>query len=200
MTLATLHSRALALLSPSVAAVRPEDLDRPTPCAAWTVRRLLEHTIGQQDGFAEAAYGRGDVPGAFDDRPLPPGTDLSATYVHSAEALTEAFTEAEAEGRAFALPEILPGHAFPATQAIGFHLLDTVVHGWDLAAALGRPFDCPPELLDPVRRIAALVPADEVSRGPGRAFGPVLPGTPDGCLDDVLRLLGRDPGWQAPGA
>jgi uncharacterized protein (TIGR03086 family) len=196
MTLATLHSRALALLSPLVAAVQPEDLDRPTPCAEWNVRRLLEHTIGQQDGFAEAASGRGDAPGAFDDRPLPPGTDLSAAHLHSAKALTEAFTEAEAEGRTLALPELLPGHAFPATQAIGFHLLDTVVHGWDLAAALGRPFECPAELLGPVVQITELVPADESFRGPGRAFGPVLPGAPEGSFDRVLLLLGRDPAWK----
>ncbi|RAG86614.1 TIGR03086 family protein [Streptacidiphilus pinicola] len=197
MTLATLHSRALALLTPLVAAVRPEDLNRPTPCAEWHVRRLLEHVIGQQDGFAEAAYGRGDAPGAFDDRPLPPGTDLSAAYLHSAKALTAAFTEAETQSRTLALPEILPGHAFPATQAIGFHLLDTVVHGWDLARALGRPFDCPEELLAPTRQAATFVPADEAYRAPGRAFAPVLPGAPPGDFDKVLLLLGRDPAWQA---
>ncbi|WP_042382994.1 TIGR03086 family metal-binding protein [Streptacidiphilus melanogenes] len=198
MTLATLHSRAQALLSPLVAAVRPEDLDRPTPCTEWTALRLLEHIVGQQDGFAEAAYGRGDTPGAFDDRPLPPGIDLSAAYVHSAKALTEAFTEAETEGRAFALPEVLPGHAFPAAQAIGFQLLDTVVHAWDLAAALGQPFDCPQELLGPVLEITELVPAHEAFRGPDRAFGPVLAGTPGSGFDRVLLLLGRDPGWKAP--
>ncbi|WP_042430798.1 TIGR03086 family metal-binding protein [Streptacidiphilus anmyonensis] len=196
MTLATLHAGALALLTPLVAAVRPEDLDRPTPCAEWTVRILLEHIVGQQDGFAAAAHGRGDAPGAFDDRPLPPGTDLSAAYVRSATALTEAFTEAEAEGRPFALPGILPGHPFPAAQAIGFHLLDTVVHGWDLAAALGRSFDCPQELLGPVLQITELVPADGAFRGPGRAFGPVLPGAPEGGFDRVLLLLGRDPAWK----
>lgn len=197
MTLAPLHSRALALLTPLVAAVRPEDLDRPTPCAEWDVRRLLEHVIGQQDGFAQAASGRGDAPGAFDDRPLPPGTDISAAYVHSAEALTEAFHEAEAQSRSLALPEILPGHAIPATQAIGFHLLDTVVHGWDLARALDRPFDCPEELLGPTLRVTELVPADEAYRAPGRAFAAVLPDAPEAGLGRVLMLLGRDPEWKA---
>ncbi|MEY9873864.1 uncharacterized protein (TIGR03086 family) [Streptacidiphilus sp. MAP12-33] len=193
MTLATLHSRALALLNPLVTSLRPEDLFRPTPCSAWNVRRLLAHVIGQQDGFAEAAYGRGEVSGVFDDHPLPPGTDLSATFTHSAKALTEAFTEAETAGRTLALPEILPGHDFPAAQAIGFQLLDTVVHGWDLAAALGQPFDCPAELLPIALEVTELVPTDPVYRGPGRAFAPVLPDAPADGFARVLRLLGRDP-------
>ncbi|SEM26556.1 TIGR03086 family metal-binding protein [Streptacidiphilus jiangxiensis] len=197
MMLAPLHSRALALMTPLVSSVRPEDLTRRTPCAAWDVHRLLSHVIGQQDGFAESAYGRGDVPGVFDDRPLPPGTDLSAAFLHSAKGLTEAFTEAEATGRTLAIPEILPGHGFPAAQAIGFHLLDTVVHAWDLAAALGQPFDCPEELLPTVVQVAEFVPTDPAYRGPGRAFAPVLPGAPEGGLDRALRLLGRDPDWHA---
>jgi uncharacterized protein (TIGR03086 family) len=197
MTLASLHSRALALLPPLVSSVRPADLGRPTPCAGWDVHRLLEHVIGQQDGFAEAAHGRGEEPGAFDDRPLPPGTDLSAAFAHSARALTEAFAEAETAGRTLVLPEILPGHRFPATQAIGFHLLDTVVHGWDLATALGLRYACPEELLGPSLQITALVPTDAAARRPGRAFGPVLAGAPADGFERVLRLLGRDPHWTA---
>jgi hypothetical protein len=36
------------------------------------------------------------------------------------------------------MPEIRPGYGFPATLAIGFHLVDSVVHAWDVARAIGE--------------------------------------------------------------
>ncbi|WP_051970031.1 TIGR03086 family metal-binding protein [Kitasatospora azatica] len=214
MSISRSHAQALALVAPVVAAVRREHLGRPTPCAGWDLRRLLEHLIGQQYGFAAAARGDGERPGVFADRPLPdaPGVAFTALagFADSAAELVESFEAAETTGRAFALPEIRRGVDFPATHAIGFHLLDTLVHGWDLAVTLDLPFDCPPELARPLLRVAQQVPADPATRAPGRSFAPVLPeagtaGTaeateiPDaaGPFEQALRLLGRDPAWRA---
>src|SRR5689334_8326833 len=38
---------AMRGFSSRVERVRPEDLDRPTPCAEWDVRALVEHVIGE---------------------------------------------------------------------------------------------------------------------------------------------------------
>ncbi|WP_329566273.1 TIGR03086 family metal-binding protein [Kitasatospora sp. NBC_01266] len=207
--LAPAHARALALAAPVVAAIRPEHLARPTPCAGWTLRRLLAHVIGQQYGFAAAARGRGGDPAVWADHPLAAGPDAAlgalAAFTGSGRELTEAFAAAEATGATVELPEILPGHAFPATQAIGFHLLDTLVHAWDLAVTIEVPLEIPPDLAGLLLRIAELVPADPAARAPGRAFAAVLPGATGaggagaGAVERALLLLGRDPHWKQPG-
>ncbi|GAB2737910.1 TIGR03086 family metal-binding protein [Kitasatospora kifunensis] len=194
------HARALALIAPLVAAVQPDQLELPTPCAGWPLRRLLAHLIGQQYGFARAARGRGADPAGWADHPVAagPGAALAALAgsADSASQLVDAFAAAEAQDATLALPEIRPGHLFPATQAIGFHLLDTLVHGWDLAATLGVPFDCPPDLAELLLWIAEQVPVDPEVRGPGRAFAPVRPVGADSPFDRALLLLGRDPRWR----
>ncbi|MCX4747521.1 TIGR03086 family metal-binding protein [Kitasatospora sp. NBC_01287] len=202
--LAPAHARALALTAPVVAAIRPEQLALPTPCVDWTLRRLLEHVIGQQYGFAAAARGQGADLAVWADRPVATGQAGTlaalAAFADSARELTEAFAAAEAAAATLQLPEILAGHAFPAGQAIGFHLLDTLVHAWDLAAAVGLPLEVPADLAGLLLGIAEQVPADSHARRPGRAFAPVVP-APEGAdaFERALRLLGRDPRWQPAG-
>lgn len=181
------HARALALAGGAVAAVKTEQLDLPTPCAGWTLRALLEHVIGQNHGFAEAARGRGADLAAWADRPF--GTQPAAAFRRSAEELTEAFADAEAP---FHLAEIRDD-GFPARQAIGFHLLDTLIHGWDIAVSIGEPFSCPESDARLLLAIAEKVP---VNRPPGAPFAPVLPHAGEnGPFDRALTLLGRDPNW-----
>src|SRR5256885_1255762 len=49
-----LHQSALRTASQYVERVTNSDLDRQTPCAAWTLADLLAHMIGQHRGFASA--------------------------------------------------------------------------------------------------------------------------------------------------
>ena len=49
-----------------------------------------------------------------------------------------AFAEDGMLERRLWLPEIRDGMRFPAETAIGFHFLDYVVHGWDVARSTGR--------------------------------------------------------------
>ncbi|MDH6137373.1 uncharacterized protein (TIGR03086 family) [Kitasatospora sp. MAA4] len=195
----TAHLRALALVQPALDAVRPEHLDLPTPCAGWMLRRLLAHMLGQNHGFAQAALGRGADLAVWADREVGDGP-VGAAFAASADELFSAFGTAVKSGRPFLIPEVLPGHAFPAEQAIGFHFVDTLVHGWDVAAALGVPLDCPDDLAALLLRISRQVPTTPESRAPGRAFGPVVgpavgPAGDVSDFDRALALLGRDPAW-----
>ncbi|MGF1430418.1 TIGR03086 family metal-binding protein [Kitasatospora sp. LaBMicrA B282] len=199
--LAPAHADALALAAPVLATIRPDQLDGPTPCAGWTLRRLLEHLIGQQYGFAAAARGRGADPGVWADRSFAtgPGAALAAlaAFADSGRELVEVFAAAEAAGGTLELPEILPGHAFPAAQAIAFQLLDTLVHAWDVAVAVGVPFTVPAEQAALLLRIAEQVPADPDARRPGRAFAPVRAGAEGAApFERALLLLGRDLEWR----
>lgn len=83
---------------------------------------------------------------------------------------------------------------FPAAQAIGFHLIDYLVHGWDVAQSLGVEFIAEPELVEAAWPIAQAIPDDERRRGPGAAFQPSLAVPEDATrFDLILAMLGRSP-------
>jgi hypothetical protein len=85
---------------------------------------------------------------------------------------------------------------------LGFHLVDNVVHGWDCAKALGRPFAVDADVLASAALVARAVPNGPTRGDPGGAFAPALedewpPDATDGNdhLDAMLRWLGRSPEW-----
>ncbi|MFC3982509.1 TIGR03086 family metal-binding protein [Streptosporangium jomthongense] len=178
-----------------VAAVTIDDLDRPTPCAGWTVADLLAHMTVQHHGFAAAARGTGADLEVWKVRPL--GDDAVQLYTKAAEDVLAAFAEDGVLERGFTLPEFAPrGLVFPARQAIGFHFIDYLVHAWDVARSIGADYRPDPELVEAAWPIALAVPDDERRTRPGAAFQPGLPvddETPG--FDRVLAVLGRTPGW-----
>jgi uncharacterized protein (TIGR03086 family) len=176
------------------------DLARPTPCADWTLHGLLRHMIAQHYGFAAASTGDGDL-ARWMLRPL--GEDPAAAYRAAAERVLDAFAADGALDRDFPLPEITRDLRFPGRQAISFHLVDYVVHSWDVARTLGLPLDLDPALLEAALRVAQVVPGGAARLEPGAAFGPTVewPGGSGGSgLDRLVALLGRSPDWQAGSA
>ncbi len=190
-----LHRQATALVQPLHARVRAEHLVRPTPCAGWDLRALLEHVVGQDAGFAAAVTASpGDVgTAAFAAQPL--GSDPQATLSAGSRGLLAAFAGADPSARVL-LPE-LGARAFPLKAVVGFHLVDTVVHGWDVAAALGEPYEVRGDLLAAALDQAERVPTGASRQAPGAAFGPDLPAQGAGEWERTLLLLGRDPAWAA---
>jgi uncharacterized protein (TIGR03086 family) len=186
---AVLHSVDL------VDAVRPGHLDIATPCRGWTLRDLLAHCVAQHHGFAAAAEGRTD-PDEWRLREL--GADPAASYRAAAQRVLTAFAADGVLDRDFWLPEVKAGGHFPARQAISFHLVDYVVHGWDVAAALGIPVGFDDEVVGAALAVAkAEVPDGPNRHRPGATFAPPVGGGPaEGALDDLLTYLGRDPRWR----
>ena len=181
-----LHRRSVEAIRPVVTRVTPADLDRPTPCAGWDLRTLLAHMTGQDRGFAAAALA--DVPAdAF-----APGDP--ATWEAGAAVVVAAFAAADPD-RPVLMAEF-GGTRFPLETVIGFHLLDTLVHGWDVAASLGVEVAYDDELLTAVRQQAELVPGGAVRTAPGAPFAPILSTVDDGWAG-TLALLGRDVNWHA---
>lgn len=172
------------------------DLARPTPCLDWTLAELLAHMAGQHDGFAAAAAGRGGDPEAW--RPRPPAADPVAEYAAAADRVLAAFAADGVLDTEFVLPEIDPAARFPAGLAMGFHFIDYVVHGWDVARSLGLDYELEPDLLGVALAVAQAVPDDDrTRRRPGAAFAPRLSAPAgSGTLDEVVALLGRKPDWR----
>jgi uncharacterized protein (TIGR03086 family) len=95
------------------------------------------------------------------------------------------------------LPEISAGLAFAPAQAISFHFIDHVAHGWDLARSLGVAYQPDAEVLAAALVVARAVPGGPRRLEPGAAFAPAVP-VPDTAapLDRVLAtMLGRPPTW-----
>ncbi|MGX6603014.1 TIGR03086 family metal-binding protein [Micromonosporaceae bacterium Da 78-11] len=176
-----------------VAQVTAADLGRPTPCAEWDLGALLEHMTTQHLGFAAAAEGRGTDPAVWQTSP---GPAVVQRYAAAADEVLEAFAAADVLDRPFALPEFGAGCTFPGRLAIGFHLVDYVVHGWDVARALGLPYRPDADVLAVTLPIARAVPAGAARLRPGSPFGPALAVTSPEPLAGILALLGRDPAWR----
>lgn len=171
-------------------------LDLPTPCAGWTLGRLLAHMAGQHRGFAAAARGAGADPGVWADVPV--DDDPAGRYASAAAEALAAFAEPGALERAWALPEVHPTFGFPGTTALGFHLLDYVVHGWDVAVCLGVPVEFGKDVLDAALAVAARVPNGPEREAPGAAFRPALPAAAGaGPLEQILAATGRAADWSA---
>jgi uncharacterized protein (TIGR03086 family) len=188
-----LNRRAVLRSAEIVAEVRADQWDDPTPCAGWSLRRLLAHMTAQHLGFAAAAWGETSDASVWEEKPL---RDPGRAYADAVGTVLGAFAADGVLEREFRLPEIHPEMRFRGARAIGFHFLDYVVHGWDVAASLGVPAAYDADLLDAAAEVARTeVPEGPARERPGAAFRPSLVLTEGSTEDRLLAVLGRDPGW-----
>jgi uncharacterized protein (TIGR03086 family) len=177
-----------------VACTSDDELGRPTPCPAYTVGDLIEHLGAMARAFAVAARKEGgpyaELTPAGDAAWLP--ADWRAAIPRDLGAVAAAW----ADPAAWSGLTRIAGSDAPA-EIIGLSLADElVVHGWDLARATGRPYDCEPELLDAAEGFLGQFASPDAPSGPEVPFGPSRPLRDDACsLDRVIALAGRDPGW-----
>lgn len=188
-----LDRRAVELSRSIVATVTQGQLRLPTPCAEWDLGALLAHMTVQHHGFARAVDGERTE--LADWHPTPVDADPAGRYAQAADRVIASFGAAGTSGRKVYLPEIRDGVTVPGRVAMGFHLVDYVVHAWDVAATLGKPVEFDDDLLDAALVVAAQVPDDEASRRPGMAFGPKIASPTGDKLDRLLTALGRSPSW-----
>jgi uncharacterized protein (TIGR03086 family) len=177
--------------------VKQADLGRPTPCEGWTLIDLLAHMTVQHRGFAAAARGLGAEISTWDIGSVIDAvkSDHVRAYTEAANDVLEAFAADGTPDAQFALPEFGEGAVFPGEMAMGFHFVDYVVHGWDVAASMGVPFELPTEVVAAVLPLALAVPDGDFRGVPGTPFGPAISPAGGDDLDRILRHLGRRPEW-----
>ena len=176
-----LLERSLSYTRVMLADVRPDQLERPTPCTGWTLGHLLAHMEDALDAFTEAAAGRVAV------EPAPPTDSRVDALREKACALLGAWTAARPASDEVAVGDLgLDAPLLVATAA-----LEITVHGWDVGQATGRGTRIPDDLARGLLGVAQHV-IDVSDRGP-RFAGP-RPAPPTAPSDQrLLAWTGRVP-------
>lgn len=183
------HRRALDRAGELIAHVLPGDLAQATPCCGWDLQVLLSHMIGQNEGFATAVR-TGEADLSAYSHPVATAGELISLWHRSADRLLAAFADAQAEDQV-RLIEIDPNRTVSVTVAANIHLLDTVIHTWDVASSLGYAYRPDAELLAIVAGGATGVPAGAARTKAGAAFAPAVTTDEQDPWFQTLALLGR---------
>lgn len=177
------YERALDRTRSVFAGLRPDHMDKPTPCTDWDVRTLASHIVGGNWMFAAAA--RGEQPSA-EPGTDPLGDDPLAAYDASAAAGRAAWAEPGATEKMVSLPV----GEMPGQMALSIAVLDTLVHGWDLATATGQDPSIDADLATPALETARAITAG----GRGDHFGPEVAIADDAApYQRLVAYLGRQP-------
>jgi uncharacterized protein (TIGR03086 family) len=186
------HARALRASATIVARSTTSDLTRATPCAGWDLADLLGHMIGQNHGFADAVDGGADV-AAFADRTV--GGDPVGEFAASVDRVIDAFGAPNLLDRNVFMAIIRGGIELPGTSVVGFHLVDYVVHGWDVAMTLGVDATYDEDVVRIALAVAESLPDTVRSEDDRTPFRPTVATSSADLLDQLVANLGRDPRW-----
>jgi uncharacterized protein (TIGR03086 family) len=135
-----------------IGGVRSDQWDRPTPCAQWNVRDLVNHLVG--GGTMFAASFRGEA-GEVGDSGAPDmlGDDAAAAW----DKVIADFESAVSAPGAMDREVVLPFATLPAQVALDIASFDLLVHAWDLSRATGQPFDPPDDVVAAGRAVAEVI-------------------------------------------
>ena len=185
---------AARALGDLVAGIPDDMLDAPTPCPAYDLGDLVDHVGGAARAFTgAAAKDMGEVTGTGPSGDASQLTDDWRTRIPADLAgLAEAWRDPQAwTGMTRAGGVDLPG------EVAGLVALDEIViHGWDIARAMGRDYECDPPSLEAVHGFVAGFSEPGMEEMRAGLFGPVVH-VPDDAplLERVIGLTGRDPAW-----
>ena len=151
-----------------LAGVTDEQLTLPTPCEKLRLDELVAHVGVLASAFTAAA---GKDFGPLTDTPptdgAQPDADWRTDYPHRLAALATAWKDPDAwRGMTRAGGIDLPGEVAGSVA-----LAEVVIHGWDVARASGRPYDCDPATV--AACLAHLAQFD--TSGTEGMFGPAVP-------------------------
>ncbi len=185
MELPEAHARAVAHTQLIFDAIRPEQLGDPTPCDDWDVATLAHHVIYGNYWVPPLVAGEtiDEVGDRFEGDIV--GGDISGAFRASGALAVEAFN---APG-AMEAPCPVSYGPVPGSVYCGHRLIDVLIHGWDMAVAIGYDTVLPADLVD-----ACLAVAEPQAEGfaASGAFGHA-PDLPEGAGPQtrLLAILGR---------
>jgi uncharacterized protein (TIGR03086 family) len=166
-------------------AIGPDQLDAPTPLPGWDIRTLLDHTLGFVTAMTDCANGA-------------PMAEQSATGIVQSDPVTAVrqtvFDSLAAWRRPGALEArtATPLGPMPGAQALALVIMETTIHGTDLARATGQDETVHPDVAADVLATLRAMPLDAI-RAAGE-FGPEITVPVDATpAQRILALTGRRP-------
>jgi uncharacterized protein (TIGR03086 family) len=172
--------------------VTDDQLALPTPCVKLRLDELIAHVGGLAMAFTAAA---GKDFGPLTDTPPVDGAQVDADWRTAYPQRLAELAAAWQDPGAWQGMTRAGGIDLPGEVAGSVALAEVVIHGWDVARAIGTPYEC-----DPATTRACLAHLAQFdASGTEGMFGPAVPiadGRPD--LDRVIAMSGRDPAWRAP--
>lgn len=155
----------------------PDDRERQTPCAEYTVHELVEHLMGSMRGL-------GGMAGAE----IPEQIDAETAEDYIAQAVEPALAAWRERGVEGEVP-FGDGNA-PAALPAGILTLEFLIHAWDFAKATDQTIDVSPHLTAFVQGLADAIIKPE-NRGEGRGFDAETQPSSDDPLIALMAFTGR---------
>lgn len=139
--LVALFSRSTGRFTERVAGVAADDWAKPTPCADWDVRALVNHVTYEQLWAPHLVGGEtvADVGDRYEGDVL--GDDPAAAWRDALAGSASAFAGADLDAAVH-----LSYADEPCREYLTQMLTDAEVHGWDLATATGQDATLDPEI------------------------------------------------------
>jgi uncharacterized protein (TIGR03086 family) len=194
MDVVELHERTVSGFVEHVDRVDATSWSRPTPCAGWSVRELVNHLVSEDRWTRPLLEGRTieEVGSALEGDLL--GHDPAAATRAATDEATTAVRSLLHDGSKVHLSYGEESAEEYVRQLSADHL----VHAWDLCAATGQVFA--PEAALVTEVAGWFVDRESLYRAAGIiAERPPAPAVRrdgiDGDLDRLLVAMGRDPGW-----
>lgn len=153
-------------------------LDRPTPCAEFSVEDLLDHLVMVMRRFAAIGAGRGWA-SVQQDRLGGGWADAFAAGAHNARMAWDDPAKLEA------MVEV-PWGTLPGFAVVASYTAELATHAWDLATATGQDLTIADADLAGALVAAKAVPAE--GRGVEMPFDPVVDPGPGASV--LLRIAG----------
>lgn len=164
----------------------PEDrFADSTPCAEYTVADLANHLYQVVVNFQVLAA-KGTVDWSTPADHL--HGDWRKQFAVEVDNLVAAWAAPDSE------EGVSAGWGIPSRTVGQMALLDLTLHAWDLARAIGRPYEPAPEA---VAEIAVFIDAMAPMARENNVFGPEFPVPADApAFHRILGAAGRNPDWK----
>lgn len=184
-----LHRRTVDQFAALLDRVADDQWHRATPCADWDVRALVNHVVGEDLWTVPLMSGATieEVGDRFE------GNLLGDDPVAAGRAACEAAVPAVASGVVAGRTVHLSFGDTPAEEYAHQLAADHLIHGWDLAAAIGADRRLDPEAVDACA--AWFAEREELYRQAGAIASRPTVDAPDDPQSRLLLGFGRDPAW-----
>jgi uncharacterized protein (TIGR03086 family) len=165
-------------------------LGEPTPCGDWDLRTLLNHTILWTSYSAERRAHGESVGEELMNRDFAADPGFREDYAQQINKAVQAWSDPQA----WAGTRNVMGAATPAADVGAMLLMETALHGWDVARATGQEFDADDKT---ARALEDIVQAQAELFRKYQGFADAVEPPPNAtAFERALTLSGRDPSWK----